>query len=100
MARILEDSKQMSEVNKKVSAILAVVPDCSEEQIHLALHDNGYDVDKAMSALLDSNGLANEVYQCMDGYCGSSNCSTPQCGRLWRPCLNFHVCVCVCLVQN
>ena len=61
MARILEDSKQASEMNSKVQAVLAVVPGCTEEQIHLALHDNGFDLDKAISALLDSDGLENEV---------------------------------------
>ena len=61
MARILEDSKQASELNGKVEAVLAIVPGCTEEQIHLALHDNGYDLDKAISALLDSDGQSNEV---------------------------------------
>ena len=61
MARILEDSKHTSELNSKVQSVLSVVPGCTEEQIHLALHDNGYDLDKAISALLDSDGQTNEV---------------------------------------
>ena len=61
MARILEDSKQMSEINSKVQKVLSVVPGCSEEQVHLALHDNGYDLDKTISALLDSDGQTNQV---------------------------------------
>ena len=62
MARILEDSKQMSEINSKVQKVLSVVPGCSEEQVHLVLHDNGYDLDKTISALLDSDGQTNEVW--------------------------------------
>ena len=61
MARILEDSKHTSELNSKVQSVQSVVPGCTEEQIHLALHDNGYDLDKAISALLDSDGQTNEV---------------------------------------
>lgn len=48
-------------MNSKVEAVLAIVPGCTEEQIHLALHDNGFDLEKAISALLDSDGLSNEV---------------------------------------
>ena len=65
MARILEDSAQASEVNSKVASVLAIVPGCAEEQIHLALHDNNYDLEKAISALLDSDGVPNQVCVCM-----------------------------------
>ena len=65
MARILEDSTQASEVNSKVAFVLTVVPGCTEEQVHLALHDNNYDLDKTISALLDSDGVPSQVCVCV-----------------------------------
>ena len=61
MARILEDPSRTSELNSMVASVLTVVPGCTEEQVHLALHDNNYDLDKAISALLDSDGVSNQV---------------------------------------
>lgn len=68
MARILEDPGRISEVNSKVTSVLTVVPGCTEEQVHLALHDNNYDLDKTISALLDSDGVPNQVSE-REGMC-------------------------------
>lgn len=65
MARILEDSSKMTELNSQVAFVLTVVPGCTEEQVHLALHDNNYDLEKTISALLDSDGVADQVCTCL-----------------------------------
>ena len=62
MARILEDtSLYPKNAAEKVQEILTVVPSRSEEEICIALHDHDFDIEKAISALLDSDGAVGQV---------------------------------------
>lgn len=60
MARILEDPNYKS-ADKKVKEIMAVIPGRSEEEIYIALHDHDFDTQKALTALLDSDGSLGQV---------------------------------------
>lgn len=57
MARMLADSsgRQPSDLEKRIQEVLSVVPGRSSEEANIALHDNDYDLEKAISALLDSD---------------------------------------------
>ena len=55
MARILEDSRSPLDISDKIRQVQAVVPNRSEEEISIALHDTDFDPEKAISALLDSD---------------------------------------------
>ena len=66
MARILADSsgRQPSDLEKRIQEVLSVVPGRSSEEANIALHDNDYDLEKAISALLDSDTGAGTVSGC------------------------------------
>lgn len=58
MARILAETGKtlsLSDAEKKIQEVLSVVPGRSSEDASIALHDNDFDVEKAISALLDSD---------------------------------------------
>lgn len=55
MARMLEETRYPPDLNKKIEQVLVIVPSKSEEEICIALHDNDYDPEEAISALLDSD---------------------------------------------
>lgn len=58
MARILDETTKtlsMSDLEKKIQEVLMVVPGRSNEEANIALHDNDFDVEKAISALLDND---------------------------------------------
>ena len=53
MARMLDETFP-SDLHDKIQQVRAIVPNCSEEEVCIALHDHDYDPEKAISALLDS----------------------------------------------
>lgn len=55
MARMLGD-KYPSDLGEKLAQVRAVVPGRSEEEVCIALHDHDFDPEKAITALLDSDG--------------------------------------------
>ena len=67
MARILDDpSKHLStsDVERRIQEVLSVVPGRSSEDANVALHDNDFDMEKAISALLDSDTGTSTVSGC------------------------------------
>ena len=57
MAKILGDSRNLSlpDLERKIQDVLLVVPGRSSEDASVALHDNDFDIEKAISALLDGD---------------------------------------------
>ena len=60
MARMLGD-KYPSDLGEKLAQVRAVVPGRSEEEVCIALHDHDFDPEKAITALLDSDGDGVQV---------------------------------------
>lgn len=67
MALILDDSCKtlsLSDLEKRIQEVLSVVPGRSTEEANVALHDNDFDMEKAISALLDSDSGMGTVSGC------------------------------------
>ena len=70
MARILDDGSPITDIEHRIHAVLSIVPGRSSEEVNIALHDNDFDVEKAISALLDSDVGTGTVSRCgKDGFC-------------------------------
>ena len=57
MARILDDSLRqvsVSELDRLIMEVLHVASGRSHEEASIALHDNNFDVEKAITVLLDT----------------------------------------------
>ncbi len=65
MARMLDDSRYPSDLNDQIKAVQAVVPNRSEEEISIALHDTDYQPELAISALLDSQSTGVSTHTVM-----------------------------------
>lgn len=46
----------------KIQQVVAIVPDKSEDEIYIVLHDNNYDPEAAISALLDNDSSDVKVW--------------------------------------
>ena len=60
MAKMLGD-KYPPDLTDKIHQVLSVVPSRSEEEVCIALHDHDFDPEKAITALLDSEGSTGQV---------------------------------------
>lgn len=63
MARMLGDVDP-PDLAEKIQQVKAVVPSRSEEEVSIALHDNDFNIEKAITALLDSDEDQGQV-RCM-----------------------------------
>lgn len=57
-ARILDDTAKtpsMSDLEKRIHEVLSIVPGRTSEEANVALHDNDFNVETAVSALLDND---------------------------------------------
>lgn len=57
-ARILDDSSKtlsLSDLEKRIQEVLSIVPGRTSEEANIALHDNDFSVETAVSALLDND---------------------------------------------
>jgi len=73
MARILDDSvRQVSvpELDRLIMEVLLVVSGRSSEEASIALHDNNFDVEKAITVLLDMENGGGTVSGCGFGKWG------------------------------
>lgn len=59
LARILEGTSYPADMKDRIQQVAGVVPNKSEEEICVALHDHDYDPEKAITSLLDAD--ANQV---------------------------------------
>jgi len=60
MARMLGDVDP-PDLAEKIQQVKAVVPSRSEEEVSIALHDNDFNIEKAITALLDSDEDQGQV---------------------------------------
>lgn len=64
MAQMLDDSTNTlsaTDMEHHIQRVLAVVPGRSNEEVYVALHDNEFDIERAISALLDSDSGVGSV---------------------------------------
>ncbi len=64
MARILDDSTRqvsVSELDRLITEVLLVASSRSNEEASVALHDNNFDVEKAITVLLDTENGGSAV---------------------------------------
>ena len=67
MAQILDYSAKtpsMNDLETLIQGVLLVVPSRSKEEANIALHDNDFDIEKAISALLDNDTGMGTVSGC------------------------------------
>ena len=67
MARILDDSVRqvsVSELDQLIAEVLLVASGKSSEEASIALHDNNFDVEKAITVLLDMENGSSTVSGC------------------------------------
>ena len=69
MARILDDSGKTQDLECLIQEVLGIVPGRSSEDASIALHDNDFNVEKAISALLDGDGGLGTVRGVAGGVC-------------------------------
>ena len=60
-ARILDENTKtlsMSDLEKRIQDVLSIVPGRTSEEANIALHDNDFSVETAVSALLDNDQMS------------------------------------------
>ena len=67
MARILDDSSETLNLECLIQDVLCIMAGRSREDASIALHDNDFNVEKAISALLDEDGGLGTVRGCGGG---------------------------------
>ena len=61
-SRIGESHNIPSDIKRKIQQVTAIVPNKSEDEICIMLHDNNFDPEAAISALLDNDSSDVKVW--------------------------------------
>lgn len=81
------------DLEKRIEQVASVVHGRTGDEISVALHDNDYDPDRAVAALLDEDSGNVTVSGC--GVCGGAATSN----TLYRLALFVLFCICLCVKQ-